>query len=71
MCPFGSASTREPSEARRVGTITTTCPSRTTTPPAERSRTVALRPRLRGLADIGSVDPLLHLTPLYLRRHTA
>src|ERR1700677_1075459 len=40
-CPFGRPSTREPSGARRVGTITTTCSSssarspRTTTPPAE------------------------------------
>src|SRR5271154_4470582 len=36
--PLGSASTREPSAARRVGTITATSPSRTTTPPAENSR---------------------------------
>src|SRR5665213_151081 len=34
-CPFGSASTREPSGARRVGTITTTRSPRSTTPPAE------------------------------------
>src|ERR671938_205265 len=35
--PLGSASTRLPSAARRVGTITTQRPSRTTTPPAENS----------------------------------
>src|SRR5580692_7611127 len=41
MWPLGRASTREPSAARRVGTITTTSPSRTTTPPAENSRACA------------------------------
>src|SRR5450755_2851699 len=44
--PFGSASTREPSGARRVGTITTTCSPRSTTPPAEIS---CARGSLRGL----------------------
>src|SRR4051794_38632723 len=36
--PLGSASTFSPPFARRVGTITTHCPSLTTTPPAENSR---------------------------------
>src|SRR5215211_4781157 len=35
--PLGSASTRLPSAARRVGTMTMQRPSRTTTPPAENS----------------------------------
>src|ERR1019366_5160253 len=41
--PLGKASTREPSAWRRLGTITTTWSSRTTTPPAENSR--ACEPR--------------------------
>src|ERR1039458_10796209 len=54
-CPLGTPSTREPSGARRVGTITTTCPSssavspRTTTPPAEISRAWAPRRRLEDI----------------------
>ena len=60
--PFGSASTREPSAARRVGTITTTSSPRTTTPPAENSRACAIGP----LPPVG-VRSLVGL----LRRHIA
>src|SRR4051812_21595461 len=44
--PLGSASTREPSAARRVGTITMQLSPRTTTPPAETSESgrAATRP---------------------------
>src|SRR4029077_5801896 len=52
MSPLGSASTRVPSDARRVGTITTICSPRTTTPPADSSLAGFLRPRLRDLEDI-------------------
>src|ERR1700751_3688875 len=52
--PFGSASTREPSAARRVGTITATSRPRTSTPPAENSRLPAAAPSaaLRASEDI-------------------
>src|ERR1700722_12628357 len=57
-CPLGSASTREPSAARRVGTIVTTSSSRTTTPPAENSRACALDGRLEFLAGLGAAFAL-------------
>src|SRR4051794_23592981 len=41
--PLGSASTRSPPLARRVGTITMHWPSLTTTPPAEYSRSIGGR----------------------------
>src|SRR3954465_14170100 len=45
MCPFGNATTRRPSAARRTGTITMVSSPRTTTPPAEDSRSPAGRRR--------------------------
>src|SRR5690242_12514956 len=51
MWPLGSASTRDPSEARRVGTITTSSSPRTSTPPAERSRTTRLLALRRGFLE--------------------
>src|SRR4051812_37760186 len=44
--PLGSATTRRPSAARRTGTITMVSSPRTTTPPAENSRSPAGRRRL-------------------------
>ena len=48
-CPFGKASTRDPSEARLAGTIASSCSSRTTTPPADTSRFDAARERLEDI----------------------